>query len=284
MRFTDHIKSLASVMKVDETKACTCTKCQSDWESLGRPSNWRPERSMSITRSELGLLYFCFRASCGFRGFVPAFTYREKPSSKATFKQKVYKYRTVPANPEHIPNDVYLTEGELASEGVLYSPDRDTVVYPVYGQHGYEVAKVDRSYNGRKPKTILYREVEADLLHFPRNYREGESVAIVEDIPSSIALGRHIPSVALMGTHFRARHARLLRGSHKNLLIVLDADAYDKAAKYCQKFELFFTHVHAVFIEKDIKNQTPAELEALWNNLSSELRWLQETPRAVSET
>lgn len=278
-----------------------CPFCQYDHDEERKAlmmcsTMWEPAVSMSVTREEDGLLYNCFRAGCkDGRGFISLVDQlHTKPKAKE-FTPKQYKYRTVNAKQKYLEKHIQLTQEEIDRNGIKYSIDRDTYVFPIYHVGGHEVGLVDRSYNGRTPKTINYMFNEGQHLAYPKKMyaqayieypknnivrvRPGEfikhndvggrtystlyarqGIMLVEDIPSAIIGNRYVQTVSLLGTHLNDERVRELRRRTKHLLIALDPDATDKAIGYAKKYSIFFDSIEVLLFPKDVKDCTDKEI------------------------
>ena len=256
------------------TLTVKCPFCTEDYERQNRPWNWKPSKSMSISREGYALLYHCFRASCSRgRGVIhildglhkAAIAKAEKQT--ASFSPKWYRYKTEPAQIENLKGSTTLTKEELAEQHVRYAKDRGTVVFPIFDHVGHEVGVVDRSYVGRDPKALTYWFSDVPKMHFPLEEATTSVCMLVEDIPSAIKATKHVTSVALLGTNLTSDCLMHLRGKFTTLYIALDEDATDKAIQMAKKYSIFFKEVIPVPLKKDIKNMNDEELDDLFGGL-----------------
>ena len=260
------VKMLALDLDVgDESELLKCPKCEG-----GRSG----EKSFGIRRQPEGLLYHCFRASCGARGFVPTGLHRNVPVEKPK-KRK--------ANPFYRSMDSYtwvyefledkfpaMTEKLAHQEGVMYSEQVQRILFPCYNHKGYRYAWNARAYpefnSSPEPKSILYFDnLEQERLHFPVNFLLQKDVTVVEDQVSAMIGSQFAPCIALMGTDLTESSVQLLCSMGiKNLRIALDPDATQKSIKIHNKYRLDFQSVYILTTNKDIKDlDTQTLLEVL---------------------
>jgi len=192
------------------------------------------ERSLSLSVQEREVLYFCFRASCNFRG-----RYRTKPNivQVVTNKPKVAKDADLPGYHRYPIND----------------NNNNT--------QGWEYRAIDRDKTTPKSKLEIGEWVG---LHFPRRITENYAM-IVEDRKSAEMFSPFYPTIALLGTNFNSQKAEyiLSQGIH-HLTIALDEDASAKAVKLAKQWHLID---RVLLLDKDIKDQSEAELEQLRSRL-----------------
>jgi len=241
-----------------------CIFCAIDWEEQGRPIEWTPSKSMSISINDNidGLLFNCYRAGCSHgRGFISlGDALLTSPSKKKEFTPKQYKYRTITAKRKYLSAHVNLTQEEIDMNGIKYAIDRGTYGYPILNREGYITGMVDRSYTGRKPKSINYMFNEGDKLHYPKSEMQSAVVLLVEDIPSAIIGSRYRETVALLGTHLSLGDVKKLRSHTRHLAIALDPDASAKALVIARKYSIFFDSIDVLFFPNDLKDCTHKEI------------------------
>jgi hypothetical protein len=253
----------------NETRNIVCPFCVEDHENQGRPAEWKPKRSMSITREDDSLLYHCFRASCK-RGHGVLFVLdsycktrrsnSDTPEADSKFKPRDYPYYTVRATRVNVGPSCPLSDQELREQNVGYACDRRTVAYPIYSLEGRQVGVVDRSYIGRNPKALTYWFNDVPKIHFPLSSRTSSTCLIVEDIPSAIKANRYITSAALLGTHMTNDVVMHLRNHFDSLIIALDKDATDKAFELMHHSILFREGISILPLPKDIKDMDDDEV------------------------
>lgn len=261
MQRETRLTSEAFDLGVEESIRITCPFCEAG-----------DEQSLSLKRTNEGLLYKCFRAKCGARGFISSM-----PGSTSIdlHKKKKFTPRPFKHNLANIPDSVYkhlfdkygLTKEELNEQGFKYEPKYNRIYMPIFDKRGEEFGADTKALGERTgaPKTITYFTREECKLHFPRGRHQGEGpIVVVEDILSSVKVSRYVKSVALLGTTINNEKIVELRKVTKDVILMLDGDACAIALKYKKKYSFYFRNFLVILLSKedpkDIKEQ---ELEAL---------------------
>ncbi len=126
-----------------------------------------------------------------------------------------------------------LTEEEVKTNGIIYDCNMDRVILPIYDISGelvyWQGRSLDLKNNPPKYKNKSLH-TRTGVLHYSGS-RVADNVCVVEDIISSIIVGRIMPSVALLGTHLDDEMALTLASNFKNINIFLDPDAQMKAVE-----------------------------------------------------
>jgi len=163
MSFTHHdeIRLLGNDLFPDETLPnVQCPECK---------GGHTHEKSFSITSTDDGFIYNCYRASCNMLGFVPAkgkvigFV-SQKAAGKPHIVPKKVEYKTFTKPTFKLTVDQYawfqaqfgLTTKEIQDAGVSWCPETRSYIFPIYNRYGSQVGTVDRSWMGRSPKAITY--------------------------------------------------------------------------------------------------------------------------------
>jgi len=263
----DEIKLLALDLNIADSLRGVCPFC-----------NATHEHSFTITRTEEGLLYNCYRSSCpdeessGFIGTMPQNILNVASFKKEkTFRSKSFKYPTseLPLDIEDILYTLY---------GFIPSCKWDTkyfrLVFEARDYNGYtygHVAKVLPGYtNWPGPKSVNYFETRGSHLYYPpffsktlrlevgdNPYNPPFPVTIVEDCISA----QKVNGVALLGTHMTDEQALSLRKHFNRLIIALDPDAAAAAERIVRKYRLYFDNIRILDLDKDPKDTTYEE----WN-------------------
>jgi len=238
--------------------------------------------SFSVARVEEGIVYNCFRNTCGVRGFVPSIgsrTLRLPNKREVKPPNNTFPYK---GDLEDIPADIaeYLCEkyelvpNDLEVNGWKYSPLTHRILFPMknyYGFHYGWVAKIlpDSKYCGAKSITYMDQDDGIRL-----SWAIGEnvvpsdwdSVIITEDIISATKTSCLYPSAALLGTNLSSKQAAHLATHFDKLIIMLDPDATTKALELSNKYRGMFEACHVVTLDKDPKDTL---LEAIEDKLIS---------------
>jgi len=254
------VRALSFALEVDDTIQEVCPCCE------GGVSR---EPSLSISRRNEGVLYNCYRAGCGFRGFEGGMYYSPITSKKKKlFKPKKFTAPTGYLSPPHYKfwQDTFeLDAAMIDRNGILRIHERDSYMMPTMNEHGYVTGCVDRAFWGRKPKTILYKFMDTPSLAFAHTIHslEDKPLLVVEDMPSAIKAAKFMPTVALLGTNISEKEVNYLKKVTDNIWLALDEDATDKAIAYKRKYNLYFRNFRVLPLVKDIKDMKYTEIEEL---------------------
>lgn len=246
-------------LEIEESRQISCPFCGAVHE-----------RSLGITRLPSGIVYRCWRASCGERGFIRSSAVDYSPhwekQQKKTYTPKPFEYETtsLPKEYRRMFYERYLiTDEELDKNGFLYSPEINRVVMPIFNQMGYKVGVVARSYSKklRGPKAINYLEDGRPHLHYPPALQPTtKRVVLVEDIPSAIRVGRHARSVALLGHSLCNKTAEDLANTAAHLVVALDPDATAAAIKLKSEYQVYFNSIQVRVTSADPKDMTDEQI------------------------
>ena len=281
----EEIKLLSAHMRRGDTLRTTCPSC-------GGGSSG--EASLSITKDEEGVVYYCFRASCPVKG-----SYRSKPNlyvqDEAPSKEDEADAKRMAAfnlwdETVTLPGGVmnFLTDafGRAAVELLYprYHLPTDRVMYPCMWR-GRMRGFVARSYSGARPKSLSYKMLDKALiarytahendygLHTPKG------VIVVEDMPSAAtvaATSRDVIAVALNGTNTTEEGWLDIQDTAGALpvCIVLDADAQEKGVRLMMRHKHRFQSASSYMIHKDFKDMNPKERGEIVNSIIE--RWRSE--------
>jgi len=264
------VKLQALDLHVNESKLTYCPFCGAEHE-----------RSFSMTRKADGIVYHCFRASCGASGFVSStanyFTQKEASEKKT----KPYTGSVVYYDHYHYPfladrfdiDPVYMDEIGIVDE------EQNHYLLPVRGLDGREIGKQLRRFDGSKPKAILYYSNEGPYVQkAPASlvFKRRKPVAfIVEDYFSMLkvqeALDRqHLSGVAIsiLGTHVSDAVALWLSKNYKRVVMMLDPDAVNKAQQFVSKYQLIWPGARVVVLDDDPKDTPMDVLKEIVLNLT----------------
>lgn len=269
------IKAEGALLADGRTTSCVCPFCHG-----GR----NDDRSFSITREGMNLLYMCHRATCARKGrvFLGALPENNSHATPASFTPRIFD------TPTRI-----LTEEEA---GILW--DRYRLGYPDINRYGLRATISDtprlvvpvrsisgaiRGYEtrwlvpqggqGKGAKTLHYRHIDEPWMGWffnPGVFRGAppkKTVVLVEDVLSAIKVSRQFVCVSLMGSHLSDAHvtelAKMCRGFE--IVLALDRDAADKAVKFVKRYNVILPELVAIFIEKDMKYMNDDEIyDKVW--------------------
>lgn len=263
----NEVRLRGSELEVDQqSELQVCPKCD------GGSSN---EESFTMYRRPEGVAYICYRASCGFRGFVPS---RGVALQTREIKQPKQTTNPFPADVQDLPWYVQeflcekfpcMTVDLLEQEGVKWSDSRQRVLFPMFDVRGYKYGYVARAYSDIrncdfKRKSIQYLDTRSvPVMHFPLGNTRSDTVVAVEDIPSAQILTdvTGINSVALMGVNLSPEEVAHLRtAGYKNIIIALDNDAVAKGIKIARDLKLDFDKAIPLYLPRDIKDMVITEI------------------------
>jgi hypothetical protein len=260
MNHQDQIRLLALDLEPGQNTRTVCPYCNADHE-----------RSLSLSRNDEGVLYHCYRAKCGRKGFLPNNGVNYQPGwekrtpKKKTAKTFSYATETLPQPLKDMFYARYsITETELEDNGFLYSPEMDRVIMPIYNSFGYEVGKVARSYNQNTAgiKAISYfNDGESHLHYVPSSMHRDGAITCVEDIPSAIRVGRFGKAVAILGSWLPLKHIIELGELTQEINIALDPDAASKAFKMRRAYMIYFRNFNVKLLSNDPKDMTDEQIQ-----------------------
>jgi len=266
------VKLSAENLAIGDSRKITCPECG------GGASK---ETSCSITREALGVLYVCFRAKCGFRGFTGTAAAALPPKAK---QQKLRPY-TRPVLPlEPVDEQYFYTRFEIHRTKEIFLSEKGEYILPVYSARGSirghtvrqpvwkgePAAPREGNPNPNYPKAVAYPcvpEAQQSVYRASGMVREARQsrLVVVEDQISAIAAAQAgYTSVALCGTEVcsdKVREWSLLRPSE--VLIALDADATALGFKIARKWGLAFERVRVIILDKDLKDSHQEDFDEI---------------------
>lgn len=215
------------------------------------------ERSCILSDNGAGVVFYhCFRASCPKPSGIYSGVY------SATSEKRVLKkphLTTVPSDKlAWMVGKFSLNSHDIGALRLLWTGDR--YWFPVFDPVGEVVGGVARSYT-KTPKSLMY--IQDYSLGCWYGDPNTDRVWLVEDQLSAAKLSRGARVCALMGVHVSESLRNHLRATYSRVSVCLDADAISKSVGVAATLELFGLQVDVVPIDKDIKNQTDAQIEEL---------------------
>lgn len=253
----ESIKSNAIDLDLGETAKDVCPFC-----------NARHEESFSVTRTDEGILYNCYRAGCSAKGFISSLV-GSIPVDQKDIKRKEFKPKVFDKPLEPLPSiitdmlfDKYeLTREELDEQGIKFCRPEYRLFMPTFDFRGNTFGGVSKTLlpNIRRFKTINYFVEDTSRLHYPRTkVGGGGAIAVVEDILSSIKVSRHIRCVAALGHSLSIPQIQELRQQTDSLVLMLDADVFSKAITLKKKYSLYFRNFLVIYLSNGLD---PKDLE-----------------------
>lgn len=242
-------------------------------------------RDMSITRSDGGLLYHCYRASCAAHdgGFLPTSGALLSPTPYQAPKLRPYYGEYHPltdAYAAHYPAiDWFKGRFEIEEVQNVGLNEHGNYVFEIldpYGRvRGYLVREVlwgekepvlpDGSKKA-KTRVWMHSETPSQSWYVPVAGRVAHglerTLVVVEDVVSGLKLRDNgIPAVSLLGTDLnleRVRELSLFRPTE--VILALDQDAASLAFKLARRWSLAFNRMRVALLDKDIKDTPRAEI------------------------
>lgn len=214
----------------------------------------RNRESLSISRTDTGLLYNCYRASCPAKGFIssnPSEITKHVPQPKR--KSRPYTKATT-LLPEIVSQwldkSFAISEDTTRAEGWRWNPDEQRIVMPIRDSYHHVIGHNSRYWSDLDAgnvgigggKSITYwNNPDVAKLHVPMATGISGNVVLVEDMPSAVRLAQDYNCIALLGTHLTAEMAATLAAMrYDNVIFALDADATAKALKLKNQWSFYF--------------------------------------------
>lgn len=233
------------------------------------------EKSLSIAKDELGnVQWFCFRASCGFRGNTGV-SWIDREDIKRAQKLHIFKHSKT-----SIPDDYkesFKKQFGFLPDDLAWTPDLEgRYLQPYKGPNFEHRGYVARSAFDRpnKTKAIAYTEVEDEPFIHWAGTTTNRLIIIVEDWVSAEKVihvsGKYngIRAVSLCGTHIDyVRALEISREANEcPVMICLDNDATALSFKYVSRFRGVFKKLLVRPLDRDIKDSD-------WNTISEIIRY-----------
>lgn len=232
----------------------TCPSCQR-------------EGKFSITRTDEGVLYHCFRASCTLKGMIggsrSAFTRTAPPARDFT----PFTGELVPL-PQVWVDFMWENLGWGAAEHSLgrpmLAPELRRIAYPIRDPFGVRRGYSLRSYDkGVGTKSLTRMDMSAPHMSYYTcpNIRLSKHVLVVEDIPSAVRAAEYVNSVALCGTGCNGEYAAEIARKYDTVTWALDADATRQALRLQREHSIMFSKSNVLVLPCDLKNMGRDQLE-----------------------
>ena len=263
----NNIRALVSLAAVDlpvgQNIRIICPLCN------GGTTN---ERSMSITRTTSGILYYCYRATCfdkGKQGFIGDITAPTEDNVGRSSKNRTFKgvLNQLPESVYKERFEIYQISYETCTEqGIKFAPEINRIYFPIFDIKGVQIGENLKSLPGTKgPKAIInYYSNVLRLPSFPIQPKLGSILCLVEDAISAIKVSSIVSSAALLGSHLTTEGFHLLLKHFKQIDIFLDGDATYKAIELYKTVSQFVkSRLHIIPNGKDPKDLTYEQLKEL---------------------
>lgn len=249
------IRLLAADIELGHTDTVLCPVCNG-----GRSQ----EKSLSITVDlDSSVLYNCYRASCGVKGFI-------RGTKNNGFIKSTKKIKP-PKQPRKVITQ-NLTEKQLESiyekykiknpEDWYYTPSYGgriamSVRSPKYTHRGWCL----RDLGGyQKPKVLTFIDPGEEGMSWYRNHTDGPTL-VVEDIPSALRAAKYVNVVALLGTGIgQDRAIEIEKYATGPIYMALDQDATALSFKWAVKYGLLWGDARVLPLKQDIKDMEEDDL------------------------
>jgi hypothetical protein len=192
--------------------------------------------------------------------------------------EKVSGFRSLPDDfTFSIPREPYawlkqyeLTNEELISNHIGWSPSKQLLIFPYYGaENGNEVELLcwqGRYFPKQKPKSFTSGWPDKHLLiHFHHFGMHSRSVVVVEDSVSAIKVSRFTDSTVLWGSNLSLNKVVRLSKFYRHLILWLDNDKAKEMIKQMQPYQYLFDSIDMIVSKRDPKEHTNEEIISYLN-------------------
>lgn len=258
----ERIKEIANGLDVSQNKRELCPAC-----SGGKSK----ERSLSVTRLDSGILYYCFRASCGAKGFV-----RDFKTRRNDFHQERRKYPRYTGGLRNLSaKEIWeffgkysLAQHDITQNGIRRTTNGRWLYFPIFNyralQIGEQLKRVD---NQPGAKAVTFRWTQDSLLYFPVGSGYSRRIVVVEDPISAIKVSKLETTTALLGVSIGEDTPVLFNMLRiEKIVIMCDGDSAGRVATIGIKDKLApFFDTTAVFLDsgKDPKDLSYKQLKEI---------------------
>lgn len=258
-------------------------------------------KKLSVTNNDgSGYLYNCFRASCGFKGYLPLTSDGSlslgapiaPPAGYTPYRGSLYALTL--GERQFLAERIGFRGWHIGKSGVKVSiqPPHETLrfAFPIFGANGEVKGHTLRSYDpGVRTKALTslnspwntksswYTESNEWITHRAMDatphpvwaHLSNYTVVLVEDIPSAVRLSMYTNSIALLGTTLDEADVGDIAQQYTDVIVALDNDATLAAGKLAARLRLSGLGAHVEILEKDVKDMQEPELMdtiAGWGN------------------
>lgn len=244
-------------MRLGDTMRLRCPWCESQ------------EDSLTTTRTQMGLLYKCHRASCNHQGFVPTAGWilpiadKDSPIERSLRPYTGELFPLCQASQEFFRERYELSQ-VISSEFIQETAQGEYALplLDILGHvTGYNIRQPWRHapLNGvpGRPKALIYMHSHSPT--YSAYYRDGsrKPLILVEDQLSAIKVYASgvANAVALCGVHLDAARVRAISQiMPPEVIIALDEDATSYAFLAAKRFGLAFRKIRVAMLGKDLKD------------------------------
>ena len=245
----------SSDMELGDTLRVICPRCNGG-------SN--KENSLTITYSDSGVVWNCFRASCNEKGTTnsdPTNLCVNKTLTPVPKQVRRFEGTTVPLS-EQVLEKINKLWGITEPPYWYWTPDLGgriamSIRSPKYMHRGWVMRSINP--NARQ-KALTYVDEGEEGISWYRNHLNAPTV-VVEDMPSAVRAMRYVNAVALCGTGVSINRAKeISKYAVGTIYMALDQDATDQSFKIVNKWSLLWGDVKVLPLQKDMKDTSEDEL------------------------
>jgi len=221
------------------------------------------EQSLSITKSEEGVLWQCFRASCNEKGNSTGSVNTTNSVIHAP-KRRVFEGEVQDLDPDQLAQ-IHKLWGITEPDHWWWTPDHMgrvamSIRSPKYVHRGWVLRDI---YNRSAVKALTYIDEGEEGISWYKTTPNAPTV-VVEDIPSAVRGSTYVNTVALLGTGTSiARATEIAEYATRPVVVALDQDATAESFRIAHKWALLWGDVKVLPLKKDIKDMNEEDLCAL---------------------
>ena len=242
------------------------------------------ERSFSVTREAMGLVYNCYRASCQAAGFIPDVVVnldfeREKRAGRTALRPYTGELR-----PLSLEDEAYfLARFGLRSDtsGAHIEAGKHDYMLPIYNPSQFIRGYVQRQPTWKplrsiqacprkgdvglpKARTFMHAAGPIQSWYFTED-KAVKEIVLVEDQLSAMKVAQNgCTAVALLGTNMTdAKAMEIQQEQPTTVLIALDEDAIDVGFRMAEKWCMAFSDLRVVILEQDLKDTDNKDIQRI---------------------
>ncbi len=231
------------------------------------------KNTLSISRSNGWLKWYCFSASCSERGV------RRETLTVEDLAKVLQTPKTTQAKPFEIPEWFVYPEKNSACMNYLHDNhceiaiERDLVevwydvrmarcVFLIYN-YGHRMGGVGRDLvpSAYAPKWYNYGDTSLPLMLDPCGTNR-DTLIIVEDAASACAASTVISAAAIRGTTLTDEHIKRITRDYDKFIVALDKDASEKGLAMARQLSSYGS-ASVLLLERDLKYLNQTEIKGL---------------------